>query len=268
MILWIMRRRRKAGGPDESEIPLRRKDVSPAGGQGRSPQGKMFVAGAVELSPEGHPGRIRLAPIADFSAATLGPFVAATAAPGARVVTDGWSGYAGLSDHAHHPTVVGKMAAHVVLKWSHRVFSNLKTWALGTFHGQHMKRDLDELVFRWNRRRHTATAFDACSASASASPPQPPGTSSRSASDRARSAAERRRRNNQRSHVQTAAHAVPVRTTPAPSPQRRAPISRSPGTRGRTFMANSREIRLSSTPGGSLCPSAPKTSQSPSPQGP
>lgn len=148
---------------DETEIPLRRKDDPPAGGRGRSPQGKMFVAGAVELSPDGQPRRIRLAPIADFSAATLRPFVAAVAAPGARVVTDGWSGYAGLADHAHDPKVVGTMAAHVVLRWTHRVFSNLKRWGLGTFHGlrrQHLKRHLDEFVFRWNRRRHTAAAFD------------------------------------------------------------------------------------------------------------
>ena len=96
---------------DETEIPLRRKDDPPAGGRGRSPQGKMLVAGAVELSPDGQPRRIRLAPIADFSAATLRPFVAAVAAPGARVVTDGWSGYAGLADHAHDPKVVGTMAA-------------------------------------------------------------------------------------------------------------------------------------------------------------
>jgi predicted RNA-binding Zn-ribbon protein involved in translation (DUF1610 family) len=148
---------------DETEMPLRRKDDPPAGGQGRSPQGKMFVAGAVDLSPDGQPRRIRLAPIADFSAATLKPFVAATAAPGARVVTDGWSGYVGLPDHAHEPKVVGKMAAHVILRWTHRVFSNLKRWALGTFHGlrrQHLKRYLDEFVFRWNRRRHTTAAFD------------------------------------------------------------------------------------------------------------
>ncbi len=148
---------------DETAIPLRRKDDPPAGGQGRSAQGKMFVAGAVELSPDGKPRRIRLAPIADFSAATLTPFVAGVAAPGARVVTDGWSGYAGLPDHVHDARVVGRMAAHVVLKWTHRVFSNLKRWALGTFHGlrrQHLKRHLDEFVFRWNRRRHTAAAFD------------------------------------------------------------------------------------------------------------
>jgi ISXO2-like transposase domain/Transposase zinc-ribbon domain len=148
---------------DETEIPLRRKDDPPAGGQGRSSQGKMFVAGAVELSPEGQPRRIRLAPIADFSAATLKPFVAAVAAPGARIVTDGWSSYAGLPDHVHEPKVVGKMAAHIVMRWTHRVFSNLKRWALGTFHGlrrQHFRRYLDEFVFRWNRRRHTAAAFD------------------------------------------------------------------------------------------------------------
>lgn len=148
---------------DETAIPLRRKDGPPAGGQGRSPQGKMLVAGAVELSPEGQPRRIRLAPIADFSAATLKPFVAGVVAPGARVVTDGWSGYAGLADHAHDPKVIGSMAAHVVLKWTHRVFSNLKRWGLGVYHGlrrQHLRRYLDEFVFRWNRRRHTASAFD------------------------------------------------------------------------------------------------------------
>jgi predicted RNA-binding Zn-ribbon protein involved in translation (DUF1610 family) len=148
---------------DETEMPLRRKDEPPVGGGGRSPIGKMFVAGAVELSPEGKPRRIRLAPIPDFSAATLKPFVAAVAAPGARVVTDGWSGYAGLPDHVHDAKTVGRMAAHIVLKWTHRVFSNLKRWALGTFHGlrrQHLRRYLDEYVFRWNRRRHTAPAFD------------------------------------------------------------------------------------------------------------
>jgi hypothetical protein len=45
----------------------------------------------------------------------------------------------------------------------HRVFANLKRWLTGTFHGarkQHLKRYLDEFTFRWNRRRHTRTAFD------------------------------------------------------------------------------------------------------------
>ena len=149
---------------DEATLPLRTKQDPPTGGQGRSPQGKMRIAGAVELSPEGEPRRIRLAPIEDFSACSLHAFVAGTSAPGARVITDGWSGYGGLSDHDHAPKIVGTTPAHLVLNWTHRVFSNLKRWALGTFHGlrrPHLRRYLDEFVFRWNRRRHTATAFDA-----------------------------------------------------------------------------------------------------------
>ena len=74
-----------------------------------------------------------------------------------------YSGYPGLPDHDHQPKVVGATPAHLVLIWIHRVFSNLKRWALGTFHGlrrAHLRRYLDEFVFRWNRRRHTATAFD------------------------------------------------------------------------------------------------------------
>lgn len=148
---------------DETGIPLRRKDDPPEGGRGRSALGKMLVAGAVELSPAGQPRRIRLAPLANFSAATLEPFVAAVAAPGATVITDGWSGYARLPGHVHDAKVVGRMAAHVILKWTHRVFANLKRWGLGVFHGlrrPHLQRYLDEFVFRWNRRRHTAAAFD------------------------------------------------------------------------------------------------------------
>ena len=77
---------------DEATLPFRTVKDPTAGGQGRSPQGKMRIAGAVELSPEGEPRRIRLAPIGDFSARSLHAFVAGTSAPGARVTTDGWSG--------------------------------------------------------------------------------------------------------------------------------------------------------------------------------
>ena len=54
------------------------------------------------------------------------------------------------------------MAAHVVLPWTHRVFSNLKTWALGVYHGlrdKHLQSYLDEFVFRFNRRRSRHAAF-------------------------------------------------------------------------------------------------------------
>ena len=111
---------------DEATLPFRTVKDPTTGGQGRSRQGKMCIAGAVELSPEGEPRRIRLAPIGDFSARSLHAFVAGTSAPGARVITDGWSGYPGLPDHDHQPKVVGATPAHLVLIWIHRVFSNLK----------------------------------------------------------------------------------------------------------------------------------------------
>jgi len=55
------------------------------------------------------------------------------------------------------------MAALVLLPWIDLAFSNLKRWFNGTMYGvrkQHLRRYLDEFTFRWNRRRHTTTAFD------------------------------------------------------------------------------------------------------------
>ena len=79
--------------------------------------------------------------------------------PPATAKTDGWSGYPGVH---HDPHTVGKMAAHIVLPWTHRVFSNLKTWALGVYHGlrrKHLQSYLDEFVFRFNRRHHRHASF-------------------------------------------------------------------------------------------------------------
>lgn len=148
---------------DESEIPYRTKDDPPAGGQGRSHDGKLLIIGAVELSAGHRPGRIRLDRLEDFSAASIAGFIGDAVAPGATIVSDGLQAYRSLKQHKHQRKVVGSMAAHIVLPWIHRVFANLKRWGLGTFHGMrqaHLHRYLDEFVFRWNRRRHTRAAFD------------------------------------------------------------------------------------------------------------
>ena len=76
-------------------------------------------------------GRMRLAPIADFARTSLHAFVRANTAPASIVKTDGLAAYLGPPNVTHEPHVVGTMAAHVVLPGIHRVFSNLKTWALG-----------------------------------------------------------------------------------------------------------------------------------------
>ena len=105
----------------------------------------MLVVGAVEVE-DGGPGRIRLSQVADYSAASLHVFLAANLGPGATAKTDGWSGYPGTAGVIHDPHVVGKMAAHIVLPWVHRIFSNLKVWALGVYHGlrrKHLQSYLD-----------------------------------------------------------------------------------------------------------------------------
>lgn len=146
---------------DETEIPCRSKTDPACGGQGRSRQGKILVVGAVEVTDEG-PGRVRLAEIKDFSANSLHPFISANIKNGTTAKTDGWSGYPGAPGVAHDPHVIGPMAAHVVLPWIHRVFANLKTWALGVYHGlrrPHVQAYLDEFAFRFNRRLSRHAAF-------------------------------------------------------------------------------------------------------------
>ena len=55
------------------------------------------------------------------------------------------------------------MAANIVLPWSHRAFSSLKRWALGTYHGlrrKHVDAYLEEFVFRYNRRFYRHVSFE------------------------------------------------------------------------------------------------------------
>jgi hypothetical protein len=66
------------------------------------------------------------------------------------------------------------MAAHIILPWAHRVFSNLKVWALGVYHGlrrKHLQIYLDEFVFRFNRRHTRHAAFRSLLNIAAAHPP-------------------------------------------------------------------------------------------------
>ena len=132
---------------DQAEIPFREGDAffEPANA------GKILVIGAVEVidraSNQAKPrrkhakyldtrsGRLRLAMIADNSAGSIAAFVRANVKPGTTLLTDGHASYPGLSGYRHDPRIVGAMAGHVVLPRSHRAFSLLKRWALGTYHG-------------------------------------------------------------------------------------------------------------------------------------
>ncbi len=121
---------------DESDIPYRTKADPIAGGQGRSAIGKLHFIGAIELSPDGHPRRIRLAPLRDFSATSIGTFVTGVIEPGAILLSDGFSSYRNIQGYNHQPTVVGKMAAHIVLPWIHRVFAKFASRPFGSSDGR------------------------------------------------------------------------------------------------------------------------------------
>jgi ISXO2-like transposase domain len=89
--------------------------------------------------------------------------VRANMKPGTTLLTDGHRSYPGLTDYRHDPRTVGKMAGHVVLPWIHRVFSLMKRWGLGTYHGlrrKHVDTYLNEFVFRYNRRFYRHVSFE------------------------------------------------------------------------------------------------------------
>jgi hypothetical protein len=72
---------------------------------GRAKGKKVLVGVAVEIKePQGY-GRCRMAILTDASTASLHPFVTAHVEPGAKVITDAWQGYSGISTlgYTHEP---------------------------------------------------------------------------------------------------------------------------------------------------------------------
>jgi len=91
-------------------------------------------------------------------------FVTEHVEPGARVITDGWTGYRGIDKlgYTHEPRSQRAARARGVdpgelLPAVHRVASLAKRWLLGTHQGSvneaHLQSYLNEFVFRFNRRR-------------------------------------------------------------------------------------------------------------------
>ena len=147
---------------DETSLPFRTRNEPVAGGAGRSHDGKLLVVGAVEVGDGNKPGRLRLAGLTDYGADSLNEFIARNIAATSTAKTDGWAGYTSVPVDDHDPHVIGAMAAHVVLPWIHQMFSNIKGWARGVYHGlrrKYLQTYLDEFVFRFNRRRTPHAAF-------------------------------------------------------------------------------------------------------------
>ena len=127
------------------------------GKRGRGALGKTLVVVAVEWNG-GRIGRIRLQRVADASAKNLEPAVQAAVEPDSQVLTDGWSGYSGLTKLGYRHEIVPHDAevGDDLLPHANRVVSLLKRWLMGTHQGavehSHLDYYLDEYTFRFNRR--------------------------------------------------------------------------------------------------------------------
>ena len=127
---------------DEATLPFRTAKDPATGGQGRSPQGKMRIAGAVSYRPRAN---------AATSARSLRAFVAGTSAPGARVITDGRL----LRPARPRPPAQGRRCNARPSRADVDPSCVLEpSWCAAPICAATSR------VRVWNRRRHTATAFD------------------------------------------------------------------------------------------------------------
>ena len=100
----------------------------------------------------------------DRSAESLCGFVENTVAPGSLIVTDEWSGYAGLGKRGYEHFAVAECGPEVAeIPADHPSgFRQPEAWLIGLHHGvsqQHLQAYLNEFTFRFNRRFYP---FNAC----------------------------------------------------------------------------------------------------------
>jgi hypothetical protein len=134
----------------------------------RSAKYRENYEGRVPLKKLVYAGRIRLRVVEGVDSKYLIPFVTENVLKGATIRTDGRRAYSELPGlgYKHQPlNILGDPEmADMHLPMIHLVFSNLKTWILGTHHGRieprHLQAYLNEYVFRFNRRFYPMTAFN------------------------------------------------------------------------------------------------------------
>lgn len=113
--------------------------------------------------------RIRMAVIPDFKQTTMLAFVHQHVTPGSTIYTDGLKSYGGLQAAGvrHVPRkqpikTALRRGTPSVVPLADRAIGNLQQWLTGTYHGvskPQLQVYLDEFVFRHNRRRTPAAAF-------------------------------------------------------------------------------------------------------------
>lgn len=145
-------------------------------GKGRGVTDQVLVAGAVEVKEREdgksikkrttYAGRLRLHVVPSRKQVDLEQFVFDSVVPRSTVITDGWTGYDHIHEHAYkhiaEPSRGDPGVTERTLPMTHLIFSNLKAWIQGTHHGvsaKHLQAYLNEFTFRFNRRFYPMNAF-------------------------------------------------------------------------------------------------------------
>lgn len=160
---WLHKLRRAMVRPDRDHLSgIVEVDETYIGGprpgkRGRGAEGKALVFVAVEKAG-GRIGRIRLKRVPNASSESLNKAVKEGIEPGAKICTDGWTGYNSLNELGYARRIIRQepSVGENLLPGVNRVASLLKRWLLGTHQGaveaSHLDYYLDEFTFRFNRR--------------------------------------------------------------------------------------------------------------------
>ena len=139
--------------------------VRSGGKRGRGAAGKTPFVAAVSTSPEGRPGKLKLAPVKGFRKREIARGAKHWLAPGAAVVTDGLGCWSALDEiacsHQAIRTGSGRQAARMAsFKWVNTTLGNIKSAITGTYRKlgpDHAGRYLASFAWRYNRRYQLET---------------------------------------------------------------------------------------------------------------
>ena len=155
--------------------------VRSGGKRGRGAAGKTPFVAAVSTSPEGRPGKLKLAPVKGFRKREIARGAKHWLAPGAAVVTDGLGCWGALDEaacsHRAIRTGSGRQAARMAsFKWVNTTLGNIKSAITGTYRKlgpDHAGRYLASFAWRYNRRYQLETMIPRFVHSAARTEPMP-----------------------------------------------------------------------------------------------
>jgi transposase-like protein len=120
---------------------------------------KTPVVVAMQVDKSGRPEFIKMSVVENLRGDVIVSVAENVIEPGTEIHTDGLSSYGRLSCSGYevYSRNFDPISEPEHLLWVHKIISNAKAFVSGTFHGldaKHLQHYLDELAFRFNRRKH------------------------------------------------------------------------------------------------------------------